>query len=133
MRNLEKVGTVERVLRWKTLTLNLDLRRARVNGAQLELRPAEFDILLLLLSRRNVALSKDAILEAVYAPQDRPDPRMIDVFVHRLRRKLAAAGLANAIASVWGRGYAVADWGDGDAGPEEPLTSGGAKLRLAAA
>ena len=109
---LSVVGKQARALHWKSLTLHLESRRATVAGAQVPATGAEFSLLHILVSRRNVAMSKDAILNALFGDGHRRDPRMVDVFVARLRTALAAHGLADAIETVAGRGYAVLDAGD---------------------
>lgn len=98
-----------RVLNLGALSLNLDLRQASVTGADVCLSPAEFAILRLLAMRRNVALSKQAILAALYETGEGPDARMIDLYVQRARAKLGVFGLSGMIATVPGRGYAVLD------------------------
>ena len=43
----------------------------------------------------------------LYSDTEAPDSKIVDVFVCKLRRKLAAAGAAEIIRTVWGRGYVV--------------------------
>ena len=40
---------------------------------------------------------------------DEPEMKIIDVFICKLRKKLAEAGAPNVIGTVWGRGYMVRD------------------------
>jgi two-component system cell cycle response regulator CtrA len=40
---------------------------------------------------------------------DEPEVKIIDVFICKLRKKLAQAGAASVIGTVWGRGYTVRD------------------------
>ena len=130
---LSVVGERARFLQWKSLTLDLESRRAEVDCVALRASPAEFTMLQLLVSRRNVAMTKDAILLALFGADHGRDPRIVDVFVARLRTALGARGLHGIIETVCGRGYAVLD-ADGDEGdPAMPVTDNriGALLALA--
>ncbi len=40
---------------------------------------------------------------------DEPEIKIIDVFICKLRKKLADAGVRNIIGTVWGRGYILKD------------------------
>ena len=53
-------------------------------------------------------------LNHLYGGMDEPELKIIDVFICKLRKKLAnAAGGANYIETVWGRGYVLRE-PDGD-------------------
>lgn len=62
------------------------------------------------LTTRDVA-SKSAIMQALYSdrPDEDPEPKIIDVFVCKLRAKVKPFGVN--IETVWGRGYSLADRG----------------------
>ncbi len=81
-----------------------DARRATANGEPLDLSPREWMLLELLLSQRDRVVTKDRILEAW--DLDRSEgggSGAIEVYIHRLRRKLEHSGLA--IRTVRGLGY----------------------------
>jgi len=51
-------------------------------------------------------LSKEVFLNNLYGGMEEPDPKIIDVFICKLRKKLASAsGGTDYIETVWGRGY----------------------------
>jgi two-component system cell cycle response regulator CtrA len=53
-----------------------------------------------------VLLTKEQFMTRLYsAEDDSPENRILDVFVCKLRRKLAAAGAAEIVRTAWGRGY----------------------------
>ncbi|MBQ0933297.1 response regulator transcription factor [Ideonella sp. 4Y16] len=86
------------------LVFDRPARRATVDGQALELSPREWLLLELLLSRREQVVTKDEIVQAWAA--DGADPGAagsIEVFIHRLRRKLEDSGLS--IRTVRGLGY----------------------------
>jgi two-component system cell cycle response regulator CtrA len=69
----------------------------------------EFAILELLILRRGTTLSKESLLSHLYGELDEPESKIIDVFICKLRRKLALAGAPDFIGTVWGLGYTVRD------------------------
>ena len=88
--------------------LSLATREAAVDGLPMPLTPKEFAVLELLFLRRNTVLSKDAFLDHLYGDtSERQSAAIVDVFICKLRRKLAQAGAQATIATVWGRGYMV--------------------------
>lgn len=93
------------VLQVGTVTLNLDNREVFVDGQILHLSGKEYAILELLMLRKGVVLTKDEFLTHLYGGMDGPEMKIIDVFICKLRKKLAAAGAANLIRTCWGSGY----------------------------
>lgn len=92
-----------------SVCLNLDAREVTVAGAPLRLTGKEFAILELLILRRGTTLSKEILLSHLYDGMDEPESKIIDVFICKLRRKLALAGVPDFVGTVWGLGYTVCD------------------------
>ncbi|NKC29483.1 response regulator transcription factor [Falsiroseomonas selenitidurans] len=94
---------------------NVALDRARqsvaVDGRPVAVTTREFEVLEALLSRRSALLSKERFMNRLYGEAEGPDQRIIDVFICKLRRKLAAAGAAEIVRTVWGLGYMAEDPG----------------------
>jgi two-component system cell cycle response regulator CtrA len=78
-----------------------------VDGQQVHLTGKEYAILELLVLRKGMVLTKEAFLNHLYGGMDEPEMKIIDVFICRLRKKLALAGADNLIGTVWGRGYMI--------------------------
>jgi two-component system cell cycle response regulator CtrA len=91
------------------LTLNLGSREVSVAGAPVHLTGKEYAILELLTLRKGLVLTKEAFLNHLYGGMDEPEVKIIDVFICKLRKKLALAGADNLIGTVWGRGYVLRD------------------------
>jgi len=92
------------------LKVNLDTRTAEVNGQPLHLTGKEYGILELLSLRKGTTLTKEMFLNHLYGGMDEPELKIIDVFICKLRKKLATAtGGDNYIETVWGRGYVLRD------------------------
>ncbi len=93
------------------LRLNLGTRDVTVNGSPLVLTGKEYSVLELLMLRRGGVLEKAALLEHLYGRIPNSKSKMIDIFVCKLRKKLANAGLDNVIGTAWGKGYVLCDPG----------------------
>ena len=89
------------------LHLNLNTNEVSVDGQPVHLTGKEYAILELLTLRRGMVLTKDAFLSHLYGGMDEPEMKIIDVFICKLRKKLAKAGADNLISTVWGRGYTM--------------------------
>lgn len=75
------------------------------------LPPREARVLRLLLNAGPKGLSKDDIMTGLYGEDadTAPDIKVIDVFVCKLRSKLAFHGIGEVIETLWGYGYAIPD------------------------
>ncbi len=104
-------GFSQPTLRIGQLTLNLESREVFVAGAQVRLTGKEYSILELLVLRKGMVLTKDVFLNHLYGGMDEPEMKIIDVFICKLRKKLAQAGADNLIGTVWGRGYMIREHG----------------------
>jgi len=73
------------------MTLDLAAKTLEADGRRIGLTAKEYQILELLSLRRGVTVSKETLINHVYGDGEGPDSRTMEVFIHRLRRKLAAA------------------------------------------
>ena len=104
-------GYSQPTLRVGNLQLNLDSREVLVEGSPVHLTGKEYSILELLVLRKGMVLTKEAFLNHLYGGMDEPEMKIIDVFICKLRKKLAQAGAGDLIGTVWGRGYMMRDSG----------------------
>ncbi len=103
-------GHSESVIRTGRLTVNLDKRTVEVDGEPLHLTGKEYGILELLSLRKGQTLTKEQFLNHLYGGIDEPELKIIDVFICKLRKKMAnAIGGTSYIETVWGRGYVLRD------------------------
>ena len=102
-------GFSQPVLHVGKLLLNLDSREVEVDGQIVHLTGKEYAILELLVLRKGMVLTKEAFLNHLYGGMDEPEMKIIDVFICKLRKKLAQAGAGHLIGTVWGRGYMIRD------------------------
>ena len=103
-------GHIASIIRTGPITLNLDTRSVEIDGYGIHLTPSEYKILELLSLRKNTALSKEAFLTHLYNGLSEPEIKIIDVFVCKLRKKIATVtGGDSCIETVWGGGYMLRD------------------------
>lgn len=109
---LELVARVKAVLRRthkqetcfiiNDVSIEFDTHRVRKDGVDVTLTPKEFELLETLVVNRNLALSRDKLLDLVWGYDFEGDIRTVDVHIQRLRSKL---DLKNEIATVYKLGY----------------------------
>ena len=103
-------GHSQSVITTGKLTVNLDAKTVDVDGTRVHLTGKEYQMLELLSLRKGTTLTKEMFLNHLYGGMDEPELKIIDVFICKLRKKLAtAAEGANYIETVWGRGYVLRD------------------------
>jgi two-component system cell cycle response regulator CtrA len=106
-------GHAESIIRTGNIALNLDTRTTEVGGVPVHLTPSEYKVLELLSLRKNSVLTKEMCLNHLYNGLKEPEVKIIDVFICKLRKKLAqASNCGNQIETVWGGGYMLRDTPD---------------------
>jgi DNA-binding response OmpR family regulator len=92
-------------LRAGTLTVDTGARRAWRDGAELELRPKEFDLLALLTAEAGRAVTRERIMREVWDTEWMGSTKTLDTHVLALRHKLGS----EAITTLRGVGYRLED------------------------
>ncbi|MFN3861428.1 MAG: response regulator transcription factor [Roseateles sp.] len=87
----------------RQLTLDRAARRASVAGQALELSPREWALLELLVAERDRVVTKAQIVQAWSGDGEEAGGGSIEVYIHRLRKKLEGSGLV--VRTVRGLGY----------------------------
>lgn len=109
---LELVERVRAVLRrtkgeaksfvFDDLRVEFDNRRVYREGKEIVLTPKEFDLLEVFIQNRNLALSREKLINLVWQFDYEGDTRTVDIHVQRLRQKL---GISNRLQTVYKVGY----------------------------
>ncbi|MEL6360110.1 MAG: response regulator transcription factor [Pseudomonadota bacterium] len=103
-------GHSQSVITTGNLTVNLDAKTVEVAGQRVHLTGKEYQMLELLSLRKGTTLTKEMFLNHLYGGMDEPELKIIDVFICKLRKKLAVATSGeHYIETVWGRGYVLRD------------------------
>ena len=101
-------GHSQSVIRTGKISVNLDAKTVEVENHTVHLTGKEYQMLELLSLRKGTTLTKEMFLNHLYGGMDEPELKIIDVFICKLRKKLAeATGGQNYIETVWGRGYVL--------------------------
>ena len=106
-------GHAQSVINTDDLCINLNSKLVEINGARVHLTAKEYQLLELLALRKGTTLTKEVVLSHLYGETDEPEIKIIDVFICKLRKKLAnASGGKDYIERVWGRGYVLRERGE---------------------
>ena len=101
-------GHSEATIRTGKLAVNLDTRVVSVDDGPVHLTPKEYRILELLSLRKGSILAKGVFLNHLYGGIDEPQPKIVDILVCTLRKKIArATGGSHYIETVRGCGYVL--------------------------
>jgi two-component system cell cycle response regulator CtrA len=103
-------GHAQSIIRTGRLAVNLAARTVAIDDQPLHLTSKEYGILELLSLRKGTTLTKEMFLNHLYGGIDEPELKIVDVFICKIRKKLAGATAGeNYIETVWGRGYVLRD------------------------
>ena len=103
-------GHAQSVITTGELKINLDTKTVEVNEQPVHLTGKEYQMLELLSLRKGTTLTKEMFLNHLYGGLDEPELKIIDVFICKLRKKIArATNGKHYIETVWGRGYVLRD------------------------
>jgi len=99
---LRRVKPTERVIAIENTSIYLDQRVATVDGQPADLTNREFELLEVLINNRNIALSREKLLNLAWGYDYFGDTRTVDVHITKLRKKLR---LEHYIKTVYKLGY----------------------------
>ena len=103
-------GHAQSVIQTGDLIVNLDTKTVEVGGQRVHLTGKEYQMLELLSLRKGTTLTKEMFLNHLYGGMDEPELKIIDVFICKLRKKLANASEGrNFIETVGGVGWALGE------------------------
>ncbi|MDR1233903.1 MAG: response regulator transcription factor [Holosporales bacterium] len=99
------------------MEIDLKQRCVKIYGNEMPLTSKEYSILELMALKKGAVLPKETFLNHIYGGMDEPELKIIDVFVCKLRKKIAdLTGGLNFIETIWGRGYTLRDFDNADCG-----------------
>ncbi len=103
-------GHSQSIIEIGDVCINLDAKTVEACGKPVHLTGKEYQMLELLSLRKGTTLTKEMFLNHLYGGMDEPELKIIDVFICKLRKKLANATNGQSyIETVWGRGYVLRD------------------------
>ena len=96
------------------VVLHLEQKSVSVNGAMVKLTKREYQLLELMSLSNGRTVTVEKFFNHVYGWDNTPQPKILDVLVCQLRRKLRRAGsIAECIETRWGEGYAIKSQNNG--------------------
>ena len=103
---LRRTQKTEQSFRLGEVTVDLAGRQVYINGQRVDFTPQEYALVEVLIKNRNIALSRDKLLEIAWGYDYGGDTRTVDVHIHSIRKKL---GWEKAIKTVYKLGYRLED------------------------
>lgn len=99
---LRRYNKTEKIIEVGKIKIDTPSRTVTLDGEAVPLSAKEFDLLLLLVRNKNIALYRETIYEQVWQEQYYGNTRTIDLHIQRLKKKLR---LGDAIETVYKVGY----------------------------
>jgi two-component system, OmpR family, response regulator NblR len=105
--HLNPDAKAEEQLRFESLSLDLNTRRAERHGRQIDLTMKEFELLKYLMDHPRQVLNREQILENVWGYDFVGESNVIEVYIRYLRLKVEEEGEKRLIHTVRGVGYVL--------------------------
>ena len=99
---LRRYNKTDKVITLGDVEIDVEARRVKRGGSPISLTSKEFDLMLLFVENRNVALFRENLYERVWDDEYFANSRTLDLHVQRLRRKL---GWEKNLVAVYKVGY----------------------------
>jgi DNA-binding response OmpR family regulator len=103
---LERENKLDNVIKVLDLEINLEKRNVCKNDVEIPLKPMEYALLVVLAKNKNIAISREQLLQMVWGVNFEGETRTVDVHIGQLRKKL---GLAEQIKTISKVGYRLED------------------------
>ena len=97
---LERTGKQKEIIQVKDLEIHLSEHKVTRNGQTDSLKPMEYDLLVLLAKNKNVAFTREQMLNEVWGSNYLGETRTIDVHIGQLRRKLDLSDVIKTIPKI---------------------------------
>lgn len=103
---LRRYGKEETVIAFQHIQVDLDKREVSIQDNPIELTPKEYDLLVMLLKNKNIALSREQFIENIWGSDYYGDTRTVDMHIKSVRKKLR---LQDYIKTIYKIGYRLED------------------------
>ncbi len=97
---LESKRKKKEIIQVKDLEIHLSEHKVTRNGQTVSLKPMEYDLLVLLAKNKNVAFTREQMLNEVWGSNYLGETRTIDVHIGQLRRKLDLSDVIKTIPKI---------------------------------
>lgn len=103
---LRRYGKEDSVIAFHHIRVYLDKREVTTHDTVAELTPKEYELLIVLIRNKNIALSREQFIEKVWGGDFYGETRTVDMHIKSLRKKL---GLQEHIKTIYKIGYRLED------------------------
>ncbi|WP_459479320.1 response regulator transcription factor [Clostridium saccharoperbutylacetonicum] len=97
------------IIKLLDVLINLDTKKAEVNGSPLALTVMELSLLNYLIQNKNRAVSRTELLDKIWGFDNKVETRATDDMIKRIRKKLTDANSKLKIQTIWGFGFSIQD------------------------
>ncbi len=99
---LRRVKRTENAYHYGNISVNVEEHTCKCGGKEVYLTPKEFEVLVFFIQHKDVAISRDRLLAAVWGFEYEGESRTIDIHIQQLRKKL---GLKEKLVTIPKLGY----------------------------
>lgn len=85
---LRRVKKTVQIFEYRDISVNIEEHTCKKNGQLVYLTPKEFEVLVFFLQHKDVAISRERLLSAVWGFEYEGETRTIDIHIQQLRKKL---------------------------------------------
>lgn len=85
---LRRVKRTENTYSYGTISVNVEEHTCKCDGEEVYLTPKEFEVIVFFIQHKDVAISRDRLLAAVWGFEYEGETRTIDIHIQQLRKKL---------------------------------------------
>ena len=103
---LERTGRQSSRITGGDIEINLNEHQVTKNGQEVSLKPLEYDLLVLLAKNKNMAFTREQLLNQVWGSDYLGETRTVDVHIGQLRKKLELFDVIKTIPKI---GYRLED------------------------
>lgn len=103
---LRRYGKEETIIEFQHIRVDMDKREVSVQGNPIELTPKEYELLVMLLKNKNIALSREQFIKNIWGIDYYGETRTVDMHIKSVRKKLQ---LQDYIKTVYKIGYRLED------------------------
>lgn len=97
---MRHTGRRRQTIRVWGIEIQPESRTVTRDGAEIRLKPKEYDLLMVLVYNRGIALYRDVLLERVWGLDCDVMPRTLDIHISRLRKKLGWGSQLRAVPKI---------------------------------
>ena len=83
---LERTGRAKKVLTVRNILVDMQSHQVYKDGLPVSLKPMEYDLFVLLLQNKNIALGREELLKRVWGEEYLGESRTVDVHIGQLRK-----------------------------------------------